>query len=235
MELKSDRLDPEKDIQILDQFLISFLHEIRNPLQAMHLTLELFRRQIHPDLNPKTQVTLDRISKVKEELEEVVKAASLFRRVRAHMPKNEPVDLKTLAGNFRPEGVWREGDMIITESPLPTIMSDSMLLRLIFENILMNGLKFNAQPERKIEVSFEQVDSCHMIHFTDNGIGIPAQYIGELFKPFRRLTDRYGEGTGLGLFLAQAAAQKLGGSIQAKSTLLEGSTFTVMLPAPSAI
>ncbi|MFX1501452.1 MAG: ATP-binding protein, partial [Promethearchaeota archaeon] len=65
----------------------------------------------------------------------------------------------------------------------------------------------------------------------DTGLGIKAEDIGKLFKPFSRITElgKYKEGSGLGLHLSKKLANFLGGDILVKSKFGKGSTFTLSL------
>ena len=77
--------------------------------------------------------------------------------------------------------------------------------------------------------TFQQLKFC----ISDTGIGMTEEQIKSLYKPFKQAdsstTKEYG-GTGLGLTISKHFIDLLGGKIEIKSTPLEGSTFTVLLP-----
>ena len=88
----------------------------------------------------------------------------------------------------------------------------------------------------------ERTDTSAVLHFTvtDTGIGIDSSALDRLFKPFTQadhtLGRRYG-GTGLGLAISVRLAQAMGGLLQVKSTLNQGTTFRLILPCklPDAV
>jgi PAS domain S-box-containing protein len=112
-----------------------------------------------------------------------------------------------------------------------TIVSDRRRVEQILLNLLSNGVKFTERGEVRLECrvrgAFLETSVC------DTGIGIPAEDMDRLFKPFQQLEtglDRRHEGTGLGLSICQNLTRLLGGSIQAESALGAGSRFTFTLP-----
>ena len=74
--------------------------------------------------------------------------------------------------------------------------------------------------------------SLGQIEIQDQGIGIPTEHLDKIFGMFKRLhrKDEY-EGTGIGLAVCQRIVDQCGGAISVRSTVGEGSTFTVTLPS----
>jgi len=90
------------------------------------------------------------------------------------------------------------------------------------------------QPSRE-SVANGQVEEACQITVEDNGIGFNEKYLDRIFILFQRLHGRSAyEGTGIGLAICRKIADRHGGSITAKSTPGEGSTFVVTLPRKQA-
>ena len=111
----------------------------------------------------------------------------------------------------------------------PVFFSDSTRLRQIILNICGNAIKFTREGQITIECFFKE----NQIYFRvqDTGLGIEANQLGKLFKPFSQVdssvTREFG-GTGLGLALSQKLARALGGDlILEKTALHQGSTFLI--------
>ncbi len=122
----------------------------------------------------------------------------------------------------------------ISELPCEDYLSDGLRLRQILINLLGNAVKFTPELGK---VSFhvqlkERQDGKSLIFFSisDTGIGIAEEAISKLFNPFEQanshITRHYG-GTGLGLSISQKIATLFGSSIQVKSTLGQGSEFSL--------
>jgi signal transduction histidine kinase len=123
-------------------------------------------------------------------------------------------------------------DFNYPEEP-PTIVSDRGQLQQIFLNIINNA--FAAVDDGgRIEIGIERVGpDAVAVKIADDGVGIPADQLTHIFDPF--FTTKKGGGTGLGLSITYGIVQKLGGQIGVKSTVGEGTCFTVTLPTGQAL
>ncbi|MBW4671177.1 MAG: response regulator [Cyanomargarita calcarea GSE-NOS-MK-12-04C] len=125
----------------------------------------------------------------------------------------------------------QKGILLIYEtlSPLPKfVRADEKRLRQVLLNILGNAVKFTEKGRVTFKVGWkENFDSpkiCFQIE--DTGIGIAIDQLEVIFSPFQQVGDtRKTEGTGLGLSISRQLVQMMGGEVQVKSTLGEGSIF----------
>ncbi|MDP4126228.1 MAG: response regulator [Bacillota bacterium] len=116
------------------------------------------------------------------------------------------------------------------------IRSDADKCRHILQNIVGNALKFTEKG--KVEITAQQSGNNIEIKVTDSGIGIAADHQQHIFDEFRQAdgsTSRRFGGTGLGLAIAKKYSNLLGGTVSVKSTLNEGSEFTISLPLRYAV
>ncbi len=111
------------------------------------------------------------------------------------------------------------------------INSDGNKVKQILVNIIDNAIKFSHKG--KIAFELDKKTKMYVFSVSDNGIGIEKQYHETIFNDFftidNGLLKKY-PGTGLGLFVAKAFVNSLGGNISVKSQLSEGSSFTFTLP-----
>jgi signal transduction histidine kinase len=131
---------------------------------------------------------------------------------------------------------------IVTRVPpgLPPVWADADRLEQILTNLIDNAIKYSPS-ETTVTVSARLIertaDTQEMVEFAvnDEGAGIPAEQLPEIFTKFSRLDNplvRQTEGTGLGLYITKSLVLNLGGSITVDS--VPGATvFTVRLPAAS--
>jgi signal transduction histidine kinase len=111
------------------------------------------------------------------------------------------------------------------------IQGDKSKLQRLVTNLLENAIKYN-KPGGSVTVSLTKKDHQIDIQFQDTGIGIAENDLPKIFERFYRCdASRAQSGIGLGLSLAKAIAKGLGGDINVKSILNQGSSFSVSLPA----
>jgi signal transduction histidine kinase/DNA-binding response OmpR family regulator len=111
---------------------------------------------------------------------------------------------------------------------LPQVLADQNRLQQVFLNILLNA--YQAMPDGgELRIVTRQVDQEVHAIFADTGIGIAPENLNRVFDPFFT-TKEVGEGTGLGLSISYGIVEQHGGTIEAKSKVDTGSTFTVRLP-----
>jgi len=99
----------------------------------------------------------------------------------------------------------------------------------ILYNLISNALKYRS-PDRAphVRVQLEQVAGRIQLTITDNGLGIPREKQEKIFNLFQRLHSHV-EGSGLGLFIVHRLVTRMKGKIQVKSTVNQGTTFTILL------
>jgi signal transduction histidine kinase len=118
------------------------------------------------------------------------------------------------------------------DDDLPPINADIKLVRIIFQNLLTNALKYT--PEKgKVTVSIAKQGRDILIKVADNGYGIPEEAKSKIFtKLFRadNIREVEAEGTGLGLYIVKSIVEQAGGRVWFDSLESKGTTFYVTLP-----
>jgi signal transduction histidine kinase len=113
----------------------------------------------------------------------------------------------------------------------PIVRGNQTLMVQVLQNLIVNGLKYNKSPIPRVEITVVAEADAYAIDVADNGIGIDAEYLTEIFKPLSRLhTSSEYAGSGLGLTLARKAILAQGGAIWCESTPGFGSVFHIRLP-----
>lgn len=157
-----------------------------------------------------------------------------YSRVATHGNDFEPVDLNQVVREVQVDlelAIRNAGGRIET-APLPTVHGDPQQLRQLFQNLIINALKYRRSGlDPMIKIHAKSDTKSHWIHVEDNGIGFEEKYLDKIFKPFQRLHGRseYG-GIGMGLAICKKVVDRHGGAITAKSAPGSGSTFMVSLP-----
>jgi signal transduction histidine kinase len=111
------------------------------------------------------------------------------------------------------------------------IKTDGARLQVILNNLISNGFKYQdfTKPHPSLKIKATVEDGRCLIHIEDNGIGIKQEHHNRIFEMFYRANDT-AAGSGLGLYIAKEAADKLRSTITFVSEFGQGSIFTVSLP-----
>jgi light-regulated signal transduction histidine kinase (bacteriophytochrome) len=104
----------------------------------------------------------------------------------------------------------------------------------MFQNLILNGIKFHGEEAPKIHITAEKKEREWVFSVMDNGIGIDPQYSEKIFEIFKKLhtRDRY---SGIGLAICKKIIERHGERIWVESELGKGSTFYFTLPINQAI
>jgi len=120
---------------------------------------------------------------------------------------------------------------LVTPDVSPVMRGNQTLMVQVLQNLIVNGLMYNKSPTPRVEITVVAEADAYAIDVVDNGIGIDAEYLTEIFKPLSRLhTSSEYAGSGLGLTLARKAILAQGGAIWCESTPGSGSVFHIRLP-----
>lgn len=123
----------------------------------------------------------------------------------------------------------------VSKVTLPAVKAHKTAMLLLFQNLISNGLKYQAQGNQPIlEINVSEIPTGYRFSFKDNGIGISKENYNKVFRLFSRLhaKSEY-EGTGMGLATSKKIATMHGGDIWLESTPGQGTTFYFTLPKNS--
>ena len=145
----------------------------------------------------------------------------------------EPMDCEFLLSQVLSnlELFIKENKAVVSHDPLPEVIADNTQLAQVFQNLIINGIKFHSEGTSKIHISAEKKAGEWVFSVQDNGIGIDPQYSEKIFEVFKRLhkKEEY-PGTGIGLAICKKIIERHGGYIWVESELGKGSTFYFTLP-----
>jgi len=209
------------------EFAASLAHEVRNPLTAIRVDLQVAQEGLAPG-SPSLRPLRRALGEI-DRLDSAVGSALTATRV-AHR-KLEPIDLlvpldaaiaaaeKTAA---RPTPISRH---VGCELP-PRVSGDPGALEQVFLNLLLNAIEA-VRVRGDVRVMVEEEDTSLIVRIVDTGAGLSPESAAQAFEPF--FTTRKG-GTGLGLTIANRLARAHDGSVELAPTPGGGTTATVRLP-----
>ena len=226
------------------QFLHMAAHELRTPISVVTGYLAMLADGSLGSAPDRWQHPLEVLAGKAKELNTIVTDLLEASRIEANaLPVNTRlVDLRTViegaANRAKARASLMQGEIKIRLPRRPvTIEADPELVGRVLDNLLNNGLTYNAnEPRVKVDVCTEGEKA--VVRVSDNGAGIPEDERERIFERFHRTNDpafQTAAGTGLGLFIARELAQRHGGSLAVESSRLgEGSVFALTLPLASA-
>ena len=223
------RLVQSEKLASLGKLAAGIAHEINNPLGGVliytHLLLE------DADRDSAQYENLKKIVKETTRCKDIVKGLLEFSRPKEpEMMLTDINDavLRALA-IFEPQVLFHNIEVRKELSELPRIVADSSQLQQVFTNIIANAAEAIAgNGILTIRTSLDKQNDRIKVEFTDTGHGIKPEDMMRLFEPFFT-TKQVGKGTGLGLAISYGIVQKHQGSIEVRSEIGKGTTFTVIL------
>lgn len=240
-EDRAARLEAEESNAAKSAFLAAMSHEIRTPMNGVIGSVDLLARS---SLMAQQVDLVDTISDSANGLLRVIDDILDFSKIDAGKLtlESEPVSLRheveSACAALAPVAVQKNVELLLYTAPdLPAwILSDSVRIRQILNNLVSNAIKFSSkQTSRgivKVSIKRNSDNSVQMV-VEDDGIGMEPAALDKLFQPFAQAesstTRRFG-GTGLGLSICRRLVELLEGSIEVTSTFGSGTNFTVMLP-----
>ena len=208
-------------------------HEIGNPLNSLHIHLQLMERKVKKlraaEDRRELQESIDIARAEISRLDSIV--SQFLRAIRPSKPHLKREDVNAIVEEairfFRPE--IKDRDIVVeTElrSDLPSIELDRDQMKQVFYNAIKNS--FEAMKRRGIlRIRTDRDDTHVKISFTDTGGGISPENLSRVFEPY--FTTKSG-GSGLGLLIVRRIVREHGGELAIESTEGKGLTLTIRLP-----
>jgi light-regulated signal transduction histidine kinase (bacteriophytochrome) len=230
LQNKNDKLITSN--QELERFTYIASHDLKTPLRNIVSFLGVMERQVKEgkteDLEKYFSIVTDNARNLYDLIEETLE----YSKIGQQEWKSEAIDLNALAQKIKEQLQDTSSEEISIEFPeLPIIQGDDFFVYKLFFNIIENGIKYNHSQPKKVSVQSKEHPNHYEISITDNGIGIPQEYLQQIFIMYKRLHTRDNfQGTGIGLSMSKKIIEKMGGQIWVKSTPNKGSTFYFTIP-----
>lgn len=224
----------EQKNQELEQFAAIVSHDLQAPLNTIINLVELLKNEIGQSTTNETIDTqLDFMASSTGRMKELIQGLLEHAQIGKNKEK-QLVDCNHLVKTLLEDlgHLISERGAFIEVDDLPSVIGYKTELRLLFQNLIINAIKFGrvGHPP-KVKLFSSMKDDFWEISISDNGIGIPKNAASEIFQIFKRLhPPKSYEGTGIGLAHCKKIVELHGGRISVESEVENGSTFRFTMP-----
>ncbi|MFT5934287.1 MAG: signal transduction histidine kinase [Hydrogenophaga sp.] len=221
------------------QFLNVLAHDVREPLRTIQGLVFLVMEEGATTLSSELQGFLSQAQRGGKRLSLLIDDLLAFLRADGEAIRTEPVSLKNLIESLVEdlgELMREQGAVVAHEVQTLEVVGARVWLRLLLQNLVVNGIKYARPSVAPVVTIAAQVEGNQvLLSVSDNGVGISAEDLSQLFRPFARLASTASvPGSGLGLALCQKVAELHGTTISVDSTPGAGSVFSIALPLVKA-
>ncbi len=215
----------------LSEYAYVVSHDLRAPMRAIRNYISFLKEDLKDRLEDQQQEYLGGLSHAVEEADMLIRDLLAMSRMDSHQDTVDDIFMKEFMDDLI-KSIQPPPDVeMILPDRWPTIVAKPVLLRQVFQNLIINGFKFNHSDPRQVELGWRDLGRDYEFFVRDNGIGIDVQYHDQIFRMFGRLhTKEEYEGTGIGLSIVKKAVGKLHGAIEIRSAAGQGTTFYIQLP-----
>jgi signal transduction histidine kinase len=245
-ELKDYSTKLERSNSELQDFASVASHDLQEPLRKVQAFSDRLRSRYGNNLDDQGRDYLDRVQNAAARMQTLINDLLTYSRVASNAQPFVATDLVSITRDVVSDLEVRieQSNGRVEVGDLPTLDADPLQVRQLMQNLIGNSLKYR-RPEVPPVVKVWSKSTPHdplrgpehssrpfcQILVEDNGIGFDEVYSERIFTIFQRLHGRNEyEGTGVGLAVCRKIVERHGGTITARSTPGNGSTFMVSLP-----
>jgi signal transduction histidine kinase len=238
LELEAERLSArveelKRQKAALEDFAAAAAHELVEPLVITEAYASMVHDRLDDAEHAESRRDLAALGRTAARTRLLIEA--LLYDARAERESvSKPVDLAALVAGclevMAPEIAAR--DAAVHVGPLPIVPGDESLLRGLFANLLLNGLKYSRRQQPEISVEAAREGNLWRISVISQGATIPVEDRERIFEPYQRgRGERRARGTGLGLTICRRIVERHGGQIGVAPAPRGGNRFHFTLPA----
>ena len=211
----------------LEQFAYVASHDLQEPLRMVSSFTQLLAQRYKDKLDSDAQGFIQFAVEGAARMQVMINDLLDYSRIGTRGKEFSKVDIHDVLGRVVSNLQLRiqEKNALITNDEVPTVVADEGQMIQLFQNLILNALKF-CKTSPRIHISAKEEKEHYLFSVKDNGIGIEAQYFEKIFQIFQRLhlKDQYG-GTGIGLPICKRIIDRHGGKIWVESRPGKGSVF----------
>ncbi|MGE5457923.1 MAG: ATP-binding protein, partial [Methanococcaceae archaeon] len=228
IQLENTIKELERSNTDLEQFAFVASHDLQEPIRMIGSYIQLFERNFKQNMNPEAAKFINFVHEGATRLQLLVRDLLNYSRIGTNYKSFSGVDVKKII-----EGVLLDLELLIRENQveiilgkLPVITADQSQIRQLFQNLIINAVKFRGKNPPIIHISCRERNNDWLFYVKDNGIGIKPEHGELIFVVFQRLNERSDyPGTGIGLAICKRIVERHNGRIWVESQSGQGSVF----------
>lgn len=222
----------------LEQFAYNVSHDLQEPLRMVASYTRLLQHEYAQQLDQRGQDFITFASESAVRLQRMIHDLLTYARAGRPGLRLTTVSCQALVAQILADlqRLVEASEATIIYEGLPDIVANETELRQLFQNLLVNALKFRSNEPPRIVIKSQELDDGWDFIVQDNGIGLDPKFSERIFGLFQRLHphDAF-EGTGIGLAICRKIVENLGGRIWVESTPGNGATFRFTLKTKSIV
>ncbi len=233
-DLKSAMMTIEHRNEDLKRLVYTVSHDLKNPIIAINGFTTRLLKSMSDRLSEREINYLNSIRESGHHMESFVNDLLNYSAAENAKLEEESLDvgdvIERIIIELEPQLEAKSGKVVI-DGDMPVIISDRARIIQIFSNLISNAIKYS-HPDRQpiISIGYRPKAEMHIFYVKDNGIGIPSEYLENVFDMFFRTYENLASGTGLGLSIVKKAVNDMKGDIWIESVKNSGSVFYFSLP-----
>lgn len=227
-----------QSVASMEELLYSMVHNLRAPSRAMEGFAQIISETCRANIDPSACQLLDRLSGAARRNDSLIRDLLEYGRASHVELKPRELSCKKLlvrVMNDLDAEIAASGAHVVLERGLEDFVADETAMLIVFRELIGNALKFRSADRVPIvRVYTRRRDETVQVCVEDNGLGIEEAYLAKIYRPFEKIAGET-EGNGIGLAIVSKLVERLGGTINVRSRLGEGTTFILELVAAQTV
>jgi len=217
----------------IKHFAYSVSHDLKNPAISIYALTKLLNKHYGDILDERGKNCCHQILKSSEQIAALVEMINNYIATKEMSLQIENIKLEDLLLIIREEFAnplhirqitWTEPEY------LPEIRADRIAMLRVLRNFVDNALKYGGEGLSEITIGYKDVEKYHILHVSDDGIGLTEEESQDIFGLFKRQKTAHGiTGSGLGLAIVKEIAEQHGGKVWSGVSSEKGITFNVSI------
>ncbi|MHA7843005.1 MAG: GAF domain-containing sensor histidine kinase [Winogradskyella sp.] len=213
----------------LSEYAHMVSHDLKAPLINIHTLVSWFIDDNKDKFTEKECYPLQQVLFNAEKMDLLIKGVLDYSTIDRVHTENSLVDINKIIEEVLQTMLIPEHISFNINNNIPTLFGNRWRFRQIFQNLILNAVKYSDKENGKVEVGFTEDEDHYQFFVKDNGVGINPDYFQKIFKVFAKL-ENSGSSSGIGLSIVEKIVKYYKGNIWVESEEGAGTTFYFNLP-----